>query len=407
MQYQIKKIAGIDCLFAPMNEGNSITIDISFKAGSLYENEEEAGISHFLEHMFFKWGKKRKTPAEVAIAMDKIWAIFNAGTGKASTSYYIKCAPQFASYGLEMLADMLINATFQLEEMEREKGVVIQELKMYEDNPQSVLGEKWARFFFGDTPFGKPIIWTEESIQSFRREQLFAYKQALYTKDNLLITLAGKIENQEALQEQIAQLFSSLPEKKTRQKPDFYRSLPDQHSDFFTKKTEQNHLMIAMPGFTGASKEKNAARLLCTILWGNMSSRLFQHIREQLGLCYSINAGYGCSSDYGFFYISSGLKKSDFSDGVEHIHQEINKLISESFRDEELENAKNYLIWGIQMGIESSDEMADFLWDQYLHYGKIDTLEEIIQQYQSIQRSDLEALFPYLTRDKRWSYHIE
>lgn len=155
MHYELKKISGIDCLFAPMQEGNSITIDISIKAWSLYETPEEAGISHFLEHMFFKWGKKRKTPQEVAIAMDKIWAYFNASTGKASTSYYVKCAPQFALNGLEMLADMLIDATFQPEELEREKGVVIQELKMYEDNPQQVLWKKRATFFIGDNAFGR------------------------------------------------------------------------------------------------------------------------------------------------------------------------------------------------------------------------------------------------------------
>ena len=408
MHYELKKIAGIDCLFAPMQEGNSITIDISIKAWSVYEAPEEAGISHFLEHMFFKWGKKRKTPQEVAIAMDKIWAYFNAGTGKASTSYYVKCAPQFALNGLEMLADMLIDATFQSEELEREKSVVIQELKRWEDNPNSVLRKKRATFFIGDNDFGRPIIWYEETINTFTREMLFAYKEKLYTKDNILITIAGNITDQKKLEEQIAQLFSTLPEKKTRQKPDFHRTLPEKHSDFFIKKTEQNRLIISIPGFTTKDEKiLPAARMLCTMLWGNMSSRLFQNIREKAGLCYSIHAGHSSNEEYGYFYISSGLDKNKFAEGVEKIHQEIDKFMTEGFTDEELENARNYKIWSLQMGIESSDEMAEFLGNQQLFKNKILTIQDFINQYQSVSREEIEALFPYLRREQRRSYHIE
>ena len=408
MRYEIKKISGIDCLFAPMQEGNSITIDISIKAWSIYEKPEEAGISHFLEHMFFKGGKKRKTPQEVAIAMDKIGAYFNASTWKESTSYYVKCAPQFALNGLEMLADMLMDATFQPEELEREKGVVIQELKMYEDSPQQLLRKKRSTFFLWDNAYGKPIIWYEETIKTFTREMLFAYKKELYTKDNILITIAGNITNQTELEQQIAILFWSLPEKKTRQKPDFQRSLPEQHSDFFDKNTEQNRILITIPGFTlKDDKLLTAASILCTMLGGNMSSRLFQNIREKAGLCYAIHSWHASYQNYGYFYISAGLDKSKFTQGVEMIHQEIDQFISEGFSDEELENAKNYKTWSLQMGIESSDEMADFLGTQLLLEGRIETIQDLIDQYQSVTREDIQALFPYLSRDKRRSYHIE
>lgn len=158
MNYEIKNIGEIECIFAPMQEGNSITMDIGIKAGSLYESDTEAGISHFLEHIFFKGGKKRTTPKEVAIAMDKIGANFNAGTGQRTTNYYVKCAPQFADNGIEILADMMLDAQFASEELEREKNVVIQELKMYEDDPRSVLAQKWNRFFMGKGARGRPII---------------------------------------------------------------------------------------------------------------------------------------------------------------------------------------------------------------------------------------------------------
>ena len=237
---------------------------------------------------------------------------------------------------------------------------------------------------------------------------LFAYKKELYTKDNILITIAGNITDQTELEQQIAILFWSLPEKKTRQKPDFQRSLPEQHSDFFDKNTEQTRILITIPGFTlKDDKLLTAASILCTMLGGNMSSRLFQNIREKAGLCYAIHSWHASYQNYGYFYISAGLDKSKFTQGVEMIHQEIDQFISEGFSDEELENAKNYKTWSLQMGIESSDEMADFLGTQLLLEGRIETIQDLIDQYQSVTREDIQALFPYLSRDKRRSYHIE
>ncbi|MBB1556993.1 MAG: insulinase family protein [candidate division SR1 bacterium] len=407
MKYEIKILSGITCIFAPMQESNSITIQIGVKAGSIYETTEEAGISHFLEHMFFKGGKKWTTPKAVATAMDKIGAEFNASTGKHSTSYYVKSAPHFATEGLELLADMMVDAQFPEAELEREKGVVIQELKMYEDQPIHVCDEKWQRFFFGEGNYGRPIIGYEATINGFNAQALFDYKKALYTKDNLVITIAGKILDQEQLESMITELFSPLSEKKEGEKPEFSRNLPLEKSDFFKKGTEQNHLIISMPGLNGLEEKKYAASVLCTILGGNMSSRLFQNIREKLGLCYYIRGNHAQTKEFGIFSIRAGLDKEKFNFGVEKIHEEINTFLEKRFSDEEFENAKNYLIGGIQMGIESSDEMADFLEHQYLTYGEIKTLDQFLAKYQQVTRDDVESLFPYLYRDKRWSYHIE
>jgi predicted Zn-dependent peptidase len=158
MQYSIERIAGIDCIFAPMQDTNSITLQIMCKAGSIYESPALNGISHFLEHNFFKGGKKYKTPKEVAEAVDRFGGEFNAGTGSTSVNYYVKCAPNFATEALDVLADMMMEAQFPEAELEREKGVVIQELKMYEDAPQALVNEKRAHRYFGDNSFGRPII---------------------------------------------------------------------------------------------------------------------------------------------------------------------------------------------------------------------------------------------------------
>jgi predicted Zn-dependent peptidase len=292
MHYTIENISGIDCIFAPMSDTNTITLQIICKAGSIYESPELNGIAHFLEHNFFKGGLKYQTPQAVAAAIDRFGGEFNAGTGKETVNYYVKCAPNFAEPALDVLADMMMDAQFPEAELEREKNVVIQELKMYEDSPQSLVMDKRQHRYFGENSYGRPIIGTVENIQSFNQDKLNAYKSSLYTKDNLIIVVAGNITDTEKIKKLIETYFSKLPVTKRLEKPAFPFFLPTEHTDFFERKTEQNHLVIAARGFTGTQPQRYAAKILTTILGGNMSSRLFQHIREKQGLCYYIRAAH-------------------------------------------------------------------------------------------------------------------
>lgn len=407
MHYETKKIWGIDCILAPMQELNSLTIQISVKAGSEYETREEAGISHILEHMFFKGWKIRTTAKAVAGEMDKIGAEFNAGTGGSQTSYYIKCAPQFAEVALRLLADMMLNAQINPEELHKEKEVIVQELKMYQDNPMATVREKRALFFVWENSYGRPIIGYEDTIRAVSQRDLLSYKNSLYTKDNLLFTIAGKIENQLAVEGLIAELFSQLPPKKTRRKPDFQRELPEKKSDFFKKGTEQNHLILSMPGFSIDQEEKYAAKILTTILGGNMSSRLFQEIREELGLCYYISASHLSKKEYWIFMIRSGISKEKFSFWQQEINLLLDRFVKQGIDGEEFKNAKNYLKGSIQMGIESSDEMADFLASQWLAQQKILTLDQLLEKYEAINIAQVNELLPKLAESQRWSFHIE
>jgi predicted Zn-dependent peptidase len=298
MTHTIENIAGIDCIFAPMQDTHSITIQIMCKAGSIYESPELNGISHFLEHNFFKGGKKYKTPQAVAEAVDRFGGVFNAGTGDAIVNYYIKCAPNFTEPALDILADMMMDAQFPAAELEREKSVVIQELKMYEDHPQSLLADKRKHRYFGENSYGRPIIGTIENIQSFNQDKLIAYKSALYTKDNLIIVIAGNLMDKQKIEQLIEMYFSKLPATKRIEKPAFPFCLPAQPTNFFEKKTEQNHLIISARGFNGTQPQRYAAKILTTMLGGNMSSRLFQNIREKQGLCYYIKAAHRAEPEY-------------------------------------------------------------------------------------------------------------
>ncbi|MFZ2151300.1 MAG: pitrilysin family protein [Candidatus Absconditicoccaceae bacterium] len=407
MKYFIEKINGVEFIFAPMEDSNSVTIEIMCKAGSIYENKKNNGISHFLEHLFFKGGKKYPTPKSVAEAVDKFGGEFNAYTGEEYAGYYVKCAPNFVYKAIDVLGDMMINPQFPKDELEREKGVVIQELKMYEDNPMALVMEKRQTYFYGDNSYGRPIIGTIDNINSFDQDMLKEHKTDLYSKDNLIIVIAGKIENIDELKIILADTFGSLPEKKRINKPEYRHILPTENKGFWDKKTEQNHLVISSVGFDGNDDTRYAATVLATILGGNMSSRLFQNIREKQGLCYYIKAVHNSSQDFGTFVIRAGIDKGRFDFGIETIYEEIEKVANGEFSQEEFDNAIGYNVGQVQMGIESSNEMSSFIGSQYLVYKNIETLDEILQKYKNLTINDIKNIAGMLSKEKLRLYWIQ
>lgn len=407
MTYEIIKIAGIDCIFAPNGDANSVTIEILSKAWSIYETRETNGISHFLEHMFFKGGKKYPTPKSVAAAVDAFGGEFNAYTGDEYAGYYVKAAPQFLTQAIDVLGDMMINPQFPHDEMEREKGVVIQEIKMYEDNPQRLVFDKWQEYFYGDNSYGWSTLWPEANIKSFTQDMLFAHKESLYTKDNIVITVAGNIVDRTWLESQIADIFGGLPTTKKIDTPDFIRALPASHTAFYDKGTEQNHLIISAQWLAGTDVDRYAATVLSTVLGGNMSSRLFQNIREKQGLCYYIGARHYTSHDHGVFFIRAGMDKERFDFGVEQIFAEIAAIASGDMTDEEFSQAIGNSIGKLQMGIESSDEMANFLWMQYLIYGGIETIDDQLTQFSAVTKEQVKKMAGKLAQENLYLYYIK
>jgi len=407
MNYSIKKLQGIDCIFAPMQDSNSITIEIMCKAGSQYEIKNTNWISHFLEHLFFKWWKKYPTPKAVAEAVDKFWGEFNAYTWDEYAWYYVKCAPEFTHQAIDVLWDMMMSPQFPKEELEREKWVVIQELKMYEDNPIALVSQKRQERYFGDNNYGRPTIWTIENIMSFNQDMIFQHKEQLYTKDNLIIMIAGKINNQEDIEDQLSSFFAWLPSTKSYQKEPFLWYKPLDKSSFFDKKTEQNHLIIAADWFKWTDQTRYAASVLTTILWWNMSSRFFQNIREKEWLCYYINASHLSWQDDWTFMMRAWIDKERFDFWVQRIYEEISKIANWDFSQEEFDNTIWYNIWQLQMWIESSDQMASFLGAQYLLYGKIETLDEIVQTYKNLTINDIKKIANKLNNQNLYLYYIK
>lgn len=377
------------------------------KAGSIYESVATNGLSHFLEHMFFKWWIQYQTPKAVAETIDRIGGEFNAYTADEYASYYVKCSPEHSMTAIDVLADMMVNAQFPVPELEREKQVVIQEIKMYEDNPQSLVYQRWKPWFLWDNSYGWPIIGTEANVLAFTQDDLFSHKQRYYTKDNLIVVISWSIIDSERLLDSIGNLFGPLPAFSDYVLTPYVTTLPSVRQASFVKQSEQTHLIVSSPGFVYRDDRKYAASLLATILGGNMSSRLFQHIREKLGLCYYIGASHFAESYAGYFLCRAGLDKKQFDLGLDAIYREIDHMVQWDISQTDFDNAQWFKLWKLQLWIETSDDVAEFLGTQYLLYDTIVTIEDLIAQYQSVSLRDVQDLASCLSKDKLYAFSIQ
>ena len=407
MHYTLKHIAWIPVLFAPMKDSTSTTVEIIVKAWSVYEDARTNGLSHFLEHMFFKWWKKYTSPKVVVETIDELGWEFNAFTGNDYAGYYVKAAPEHIFTALDVLGDMMVHASFPKEEVEKEKWVVIQEIKMYDDRPDAKVVEIWDRNYFWDNSFGRPIIWPEANVLAFTQQDLFDHKQQLYTKDNLLITIAWNIIDEDRISDTINTLFASLPEKTTGNRPLYNNNHPKNKRDKISQWTHQNHLVFGGPWFGHDDKRYYAAKLLANIVWWTMSSRLFQEIREKRWLCYYIWCSHQTQPTHGNFIIRAGLSKENYEAWVAAIKEELIKIAQWDITQIELDKAQWNMLGKIQMGIETSDQMADFLGAQQLLYWEINTLENILANYKKITLADIQAIAPMLHPDNLYGCTID
>jgi predicted Zn-dependent peptidase len=405
MKFEVKKISDIDCVFAPMDV-NSTTIEIWVRAGSTYETKKENWISHFIEHMFFKWWEKYKTAKDVTEAIDNVGWEFNAYTWREHTWYYVKVAPEYIDLAIDVLSDMLVNANFDKNEIEKEKQVIIQELKMNQDNPHKVLINNFFKFYYWDNAYGQSVIWTEKNILSFTQQDLFNYKNSLYTKDNLVIAIAWKIEDQKRLEKLIEKSFKDLPSKKTKSKQKFLGIQAKEKIWYFNKNLEQNHLIIWIPGFSIFDERRYFISILATILWGNMSSILFQELREKLGLCYYISSAHYSSEEDGLFMIRAGLDKQNFQKWVDKINDILDEIVSGNISQEQLDKAKSYLLWKIKMGIETSDEMTNYILGDYLSLWKVETIDDYVKKINEISLDDIKQVVKFLSKENRYLYYL-
>ncbi len=395
--FTIQKLpSGLPVLTAVSDGTESVTVLVFAGAGSRYETNEQRGISHFLEHMFFKGGQKYKTTQEVSAAIDGVGGDFNAFTGKEYAGYYVKVASQEIELACDVLSDMLLHASFPQEEIEKERGVIMEEERMYQDTPMYRAGWDFEELLYGDCPLGWDTIGTEKLIKSVNQADFQRHKDELYTPDNLVVTFAGKVTPEQSMM--LAKKFFApiggkkkkdfLPLKKYGSKKVYLR----------TKNTEQAHLVLGFPGLPALDPDHFAIKILSVILGGNMSSRMFLNIREAKGLCYYIATELDNYLDGGSLSTRAGIDQSRLHEAISAIRHEYEVCAEKGVTDAEVRRAKDYLKGKITLGLEDSEERAHFYGKQALMYPKIRTIEEYFVEIEKVTQAQVNQVAKKILR---------
>lgn len=362
----------------------SVALGIWVGTGSKFENETNNGISHFLEHMFFK-GTTSRTAKEIAELFDEIGGNVNAFTSKEYTCYYARVLDQHAVIALDALTDMYFNSTFEKEELEKEKNVVIEEIGMYEDTPDDLVHDLIARASYPNHALGYSILGTEDVLRSLTRQDLLTYIENRYTPTNTVITVAGNFDD--ALIEAIKQRFSQF----SRPAADFSVAKPEflAHTIAHHKSTEQAHLCMSLPGYHVGKENIYSLILLNNIIGGSMSSRLFQEVREERGLAYSVYSYHSAYKECGTFSIYSGTAPEHVGqvfDIVTHIIQDISV---KGITEKELKKGKEQLKGSLMLSLESTNSRMNRLGKNELLLGRHLSLDEIIARIDQVTNDSI------------------
>lgn len=365
----------------------SVAIGVWIGTGSRNETPENNGISHFLEHMFFK-GTTTRTAREIAESFDSIGGQVNAFTSKEYTCYYAKVLDTHAEFALEVLADMFFNSTFVDEELDKEKKVVLEEIKMYEDTPDDIVHDLLSKAIYENHALGYPILGTEETLAAFDGDALRQYMEDFYTPENVVISVAGNVD--ETFISTIEKYFSHFERKPALTN----QETPIFHANRLVKKkdTEQAHLCLGFPGLPIGHDDIYSLIVLNNILGGSMSSRLFQEVREQRGLAYSIFSYHSAFKDSGIVTIYGGTDAKQLGLLLETIHETLEKLAEDGVTEKELKNSKEQLKGSFMLSLESTNSRMSRNGKNELLLGKHRSLDEIIQQIDQVTKDSVDQM---------------
>ena len=354
---------GLKVLFLDTQAFPSIATLLLVGAGSRYENQKNNGIAHFFEHMAFKGSQKYPSSLQIATLLDSLGSQQNAFTGKDHTGYWIKAPLEHFPTVIDVLADMIMHSLLASEEIEREKGVIIEEINMYEDLPQYKVWDVFESLLFPKNALGYPTTGTKATVSSFNRQTFTQYMDSLYRPNNCVLVVAGGIKGQEKqMLAQIKEKFSSWKKAKVMQFTDTKPKQRGPEAQFFVKDTQQAHFVLGYPSFSRYDKNKYVLNVLATLLGGGMSSRLFYELRERRGLCYYIQSGMELYQETGYVFTRAGVsvKKDKIEQAVELIIKEQQKITNAKFTDKELSKAKEMIKGRTILALEDSFDLASF-----------------------------------------------
>src|SRR2546426_11399048 len=380
---------GLTIITEEMQHIRSVSIGIWVKTGSRHEEAAANGISHFVEHMVFK-GTKTRTAEDIARQVDSIGGNMDAFTAKECVCFNVKVLDQHLPIALDVLTDLVLNPVFDTQDIARERGVILEEIKMDEDNPDYLVHEIFTQNFWKDHPLGKPILGTKDTVRKFEREPVLDFYKQRFAPGNLIICAAGSLKHAPFV-ELVAKHFEHMKPAKNgflSPQPKIVPRIIMRNK----KALEQVQICIGVPSHPIAHERRHASYILNTLLGGGMSSRLFQNIRERQGLAYAIYSDLSPYRDTGCLCVYAGTSRESAGKVVQSIVSEFRKLKSDAVSGEELRRAKDQLKGSLMLSLESSTARMSNLARQEMYFDRFYTLDELIEKIESVTAEELQGL---------------
>lgn len=396
---------GLRVLLVHRASSLATTVLVLVEAGSEYETKRINGLSHFLEHMCFKGTTRRAQPGMISTELDSLGATSNAFTGQEYTGYWAKAANDKVEKVLDVVSDLYLNPIFNPAEIEKERGVIIEEINMYEDTPMRRVQELFTALLYGDQPAGWDIAGKKEIIRKLTREDFVAYRSKHYVAPATTVVVAGNF-NEKRIESQVRSYFSSLPRRPRVKKPKTTERQVRPKTLLKFKESDQSHLVLGVRAFDMFDKRRFALQVLADVLGGGMSSRLFHRVREELGAAYYIRASDDLLLDHGYLAVSSGVELSKIEKVIGAILEEMDRLKRELVPEKELQKSKEHMLGGFLMGLETSDELASFYGMQELLTRKVKTPEEIIKKVRAVKAEEVRSIARTLFTNQKLNLSI-
>ncbi len=376
----------------------SAAIGVWLTRGSRHESDEESGIAHFVEHMLFK-GTGRRSARALAQAIDSVGGQVDAFTAKEYVGYYIKVLDEHVPVALDVLSDMILNPTLAPDDVAREQGVVLEEIKMVEDAPDDLVHEVFAEKFWARHPLGRPILGTAGTVASFSSSRLRDYFTRTYVAPHLIVAAAGHLEH-ERLRDDVARAFAALPTTalplESAPPPTVSPGIVTRHKDI-----EQSHVCVGTPAYGQCHTDRYVVLVLNTILGGSMSSRLFQHIREDRGLAYSVFSSMSAFSDAGMLTVYAGCAADRVDDVVTLTMAELHALRATAVPADELRRAKDHLKGSVMLSLENTSSRMSHLARQDMCFGRHMSFDEMLANIEAVSADEVQRVAADLFQEGR------
>lgn len=402
---QTKLKNGLKIVTVPMEDNPAVTVLVMVETGSKYESKSTSGLSHFLEHMVFKGTNKRPTAMDITKELDSLGAQYNAFTGQEYTGYYAKVSKEKFDNALDVVSDIYLHPLLNEKEIEKEKGVITEEIRMYQDLPHRHIHDVFMSLVYGDQPAGWNIAGTEDTVKSFKREDFKKYLEEHYVAEATTVVVSGAINEDEVIKK-IEEKFSNISTLNNLPKLSVNEAQTKPQIALKFKETDQAHIVLGVRSFDVNSDEETIMSVLSTLLGGGMSSRLFQKLREEMGVGYYVRANQDSYTDHGMLTISTGVDTKRVDEVISTLISECKKILTDDITEEELNRVKDYMSGSFILGLETSDSRAEYCAINQILRGKIESPQDEISKIKAVTVEDIKRVAKDIFVDEKLNMAI-